>query len=220
MTGGRGGGGAGEQLVPGGEGRLRALHVERERRLAAAAEKLLLGLPHHLAQVGGEQNLRARVDGGIAQPGQGGRDDIAGVVLRPLLGLLQKVARFRDLDGHVAARGALDFDVAAQRAVPVHPCLDGELVAADPVRQDRRLPPVVAEQPHRLAAPFLLIRGAPQHLDHEQVVSVDEHIGSDGHGLADHALGGKSPALDAGNDAVDHNARRRRELRRPEIGAP
>jgi hypothetical protein len=129
-------------------------------------------------------------------------------------------ARFRDLDGHVAARGALDFDVAAQRAVPVHPCLDGELVAADPVRQNRRLPPVVAEQPHRLAAPFLLIRGAPQHLDHKQFVSVDEHIGGDGHGLADHALGGKSPALDAGNDAVDHNARRRRELRRPEIGAP
>jgi hypothetical protein len=65
-----------------------------------------------------------------------------------------------------------------------------------------------------------LIRRAPQHLDHEQVVSVDEHIGSDGHGLADHALGGKSPALDAGNDAVDHNARRRCELRRPQISAP
>ena len=143
VAGGRAGGRAREKFIPGSEGRLRALHFEWERPLAAAMEKLLLGLAHHLAQVGRQQNLHARVNGGIAQPVRGRRDDIAGIVLRALPGLLQKVARFRDLDGDVATSGALDFDIAAERTIPVRPRLDREFVAADPVRQNRRLPAVV-----------------------------------------------------------------------------
>ncbi len=123
-----------KQLIPGAEAGLRPFHFNGEGRLAANAEIGFFGFAHHFAQVRHQKNVGRSVAVGFAQPLERRGNDVAGAVLGALHGLAQKPARLGDLDGHIGARRALDFKVAAQRAVAVDPGLDGEFVTADAER--------------------------------------------------------------------------------------
>ena len=111
--------------------------------------------------------------------------DLALTVLRLLVGAFEKRAAFRDLHAEVCAGLMLELEVMAERAVHDAPGLDGKLMTADPVRFERRLPPIIDDEAHRHAAPHVFVRGPPQHVGREQSMALTEDIGFDRDGFAD-----------------------------------
>ena len=85
---------------------MRALDVEENAGFASRAGKVaLFGLAHDLAQIGGEQNVRARVDG-VHRVSQfkAPDDDIVCVVPCDVPWRAPEAARFGDLDGECRRR--------------------------------------------------------------------------------------------------------------------
>ncbi len=127
--------GAGKQFVPGAEGGLRALDVQRERRRARGLQSYA-PRPPTSGRADWARAEMATLEFGrrLVEPGQHGADNVLFVVLRPLAGLFEQAPAFDNFDVDIGARLVLDVEIAAKARVLVDPRLDRELVAPDAIR--------------------------------------------------------------------------------------
>ena len=201
-----------KQLIPGAERGLRTLNVEQEHWLVAIV-KMLLGVAHHFTQIGTEQDIDARFGWGVVEPIQRRSYDMTFSVMQMPLCLVQNFPALGDLNADVGASRTFQIEVAAKGPELVPPGRDGEFVGADTVRQDRRLPTIVAKRLHRQILPILIVDSAPHEVDGEQLMPIGEHVCLYSDALSYNPFCSKSAAVHRWRDVVDHNARCRRQFR-------
>jgi hypothetical protein len=83
----------------------------------------------------------------------------------------------------------LHLDLVRESGVVVAPSLHG-----DAARRESALPAIVAERFQRHACPVLLVRGLPQALGSDDIVTIGDDVHLDRDRLADHALDRKRSA--------------------------
>ncbi len=191
--------GAGEQLVPGAEPRLLAVHGHGQLRLVDGREGPLAVARHQVGQLriqgtggprrpAGAQRLRRRPQRPriSRRPGPGG----------PLGRRLDQPDPDQQLHRHVLPCVEALAQVARPGVEPVDPGLDRVPVAADGVHAELGPEPVVAQRLHRHLGPrFLVVVPVEQHRA-DQVVPVGDDLGLDHHRIADDALDREPSAVD------------------------
>ena len=144
---------------------------------------------------------------------QGAGDLLSGRTGRPparrRLHALERFANqgrpFEQLAPDVLSGAELLGELRPPARKPVDPALHRVFVRADLGHREDRLPAVVAYGFHRDFAPRL-VPGATVHRRRgEHIVAVAVNVGRDGHGVAGHALDRKAPAVDLGQDPLDHD---------------
>ena len=102
------------------------------------------------------------------------------------------------------------FEVVEPRLVLINPGDDGELPIAKAVDNEIRRPAIEAGvlARERSFLPFGLPGPAELQYASEYIVPIGDDLRRDGHGIAQAALHGESPAIGFGLEGADDNARR------------
>jgi hypothetical protein len=168
--------------------------------------KPFLVADHKLGQLGGKRQARS-VD--AAQPhdlrigAQPGRV----IAARATRGLSDQISAKAHLDRHFLSGVDALAQVARPGLVPVHPTHNGIVIATDRRNLERTAPAIVDQRLHGSFSPLRRAFLAVEHHTRDDVVTINERVGLDDHGVAHHALDRVRPTIDLGLNPFDDNPR-------------
>src|SRR6185312_17049736 len=108
-------------------------------------------------------------------------------------GLLNQVSSLLGLQRQRLTGLVLRMQIVYETRPAIPPRLDGELIKANPVGDERGFPAVVVRLPHRTALPCGFTLRSPKQAGGELVVTIRNDIGGDGDRRAHHSLCRKRP---------------------------
>ncbi|MNF66657.1 hypothetical protein D3C84_484530 [compost metagenome] len=202
---------AGKQLVPAGELRTGALHVQR----ILGAEANVGALISRRHQFGAARMHKQRHLLGFQQARQlvvQGDKCFTHSPVTALRGVLHQIAAFLQFQADRHSAQVLLFQLMTESGERVEPGLDTKPVV--PGRRDLELalPAVVTQAAHYFALPALIGVIAPAHAHREPVMTVGKHLARHGHHLPFDGLDRKLAAIDHGRGVLDRNAWQQQRL--------